>query len=56
MPTIELIGRKIKKVTAAVFKSIMNNTGSISNSSVVIEIAPNSPKSTNMRKIRFTDI
>ena len=29
--------------------------GSISNSSVVIEIAPNSPKITNLRKIRCTD-
>ena len=34
---------------------LMDKRGSISNSSVVIEIAPNSPKITNMRKVRFTD-
>ena len=55
MKLIELIGRKITKVRVATVKSRMNKRGSISNSSVVIEIAPNSPKITNMREIRFTD-
>ena len=55
MKSIELMGRKIKKVRVAIVKSGMNKRGSISNSSGVIEIAPNSPKITNMRKIRFTD-
>jgi hypothetical protein len=56
LKTIELIGRKIRKAIVATVKSRINKRGSISNSSVVMEIAGSAfAKITNMSNLGFTE-